>query len=90
MRQASAEGHLKRAVTGVEERQPGTTHRDALLEQSEELLWWLYRAAHVYLCGDKARLTDVEKALQERVDTQAGRGHWKQLSKAKRLHRNLY
>ncbi|WP_101675099.1 diflavin oxidoreductase [Alloalcanivorax mobilis] len=90
LQQARTDGHLERIDTVFQDQHPGRALADPLLEQSDELLRWLDRGAHLYLCGDKARLTEVEKALQERVDGQLGQGHWKQLSKAKRLHRNLY
>lgn len=90
LQQARTDGHLERIDTVFQDQHPGRALADPLLEHSTELLRWLERGAHLYLCGDKARLSDVEKALQDRVDAQVGQGHWKQLSKAKRLHRNLY
>lgn len=90
LQQARAEGLLERIDTVFQDQDPGRTLADPLLERSQALLHWLDDGAHLYFCGDKSRLSDVEKTLQNAVDAQRGQGHWQDLSKAKRLHRNLY
>lgn len=90
VQEAHQNGLLERVDTVFEADQPDRQLADPLVEQVGRLAEWLERGAHLYFCGDKDRLTTVESRLREAVDQRLGSGHWKQLSKAKRLHRNLY
>ncbi|MCK9469625.1 MAG: sulfite reductase flavoprotein subunit alpha [Porticoccaceae bacterium] len=63
---------------------------DPLLDNAERLNDWLAQGAHIYLCGEKDSLDVCEARLQEQLDKNHSEGFWKQLSKDKRVHRNLY
>lgn len=88
--EARDNGLLARVDTVFHIDQPHRALADPLIEQIDQLAEWLERGAHLYFCGDKDSLTRTEAALRENIDAHLGAGHWKQLSKAKRLHRNLY
>ncbi len=88
--EAHSNGLLKRVDTVFEADQARRRLADPLLEQIERFTEWLEHGAHVYFCGDKDRLAEAEARVRDAVDQRVGAGHWKQLSKAKRLHRNLY
>ena len=85
LQQAHASGALTRVDT-VFYQDSGETLAAPLIREQTLLAGWLERGAHVYFCGDKARLGDCENALAALV----GADVWKQLGKDKRLHRNLY
>ncbi len=55
---------------------------DALIR---ELADWVGRGAHLYLCGEKEPLAELEANARAGADEP-----WQQLLAAKRLHRNLY
>ncbi len=88
--QASQKGVLQKLDTAFYGDHPERALADPLLEQMELLSDWITRGAHIYLCGDKDPLTDCEKALQLQYDAQQESPAWKQLTQAKRIHRNLY
>jgi sulfite reductase (NADPH) flavoprotein alpha-component len=90
LQQAREEGLLQRVDTVFYKDHAGRRLADPLLEQMDTVAEWLGRGAHLYLCGDKEKLEQTEQALQAPLDARLGEGHWKQLAKAKRLHRNLY
>lgn len=83
-------GVLTRIDTVFSGDQPGRELADPLLEQGEQLRDWLARGAHLYLCGDKARLTRCEQRLQSWLDDEDVASEWRALDKARRIHRNLY
>lgn len=88
---AHREGQLERLDTVFYHDHPEQTLAGALGDASVQLLAWLRRGAHIYLCGDKDLLTRCEGDLQQLTDEfAAGEFSWKQLDKAKRIHRNLY
>lgn len=88
--EARRRGVLERVDTVFQVDQPNRALADPILDHAAPFIDWLKRGAHLYFCGDKDRLGDTEARLREAVDERLGAGHWKQLSKAKRLHRNLY
>ncbi|HEX5677473.1 MAG TPA: sulfite reductase flavoprotein subunit alpha [Alcanivorax sp.] len=90
LQEARDNGLLKRVDTVFQADQADRELADPLLEQLDRLTEWLERGAHLYFCGDKERLAEAETRVRDAVDQRLGAGHWKQLSKAKRLHRNLY
>jgi sulfite reductase (NADPH) flavoprotein alpha-component len=55
---------------------------DALIR---ELADWVGRGAHLYLCGEKEPLAELEANVRSGADEP-----WQQLLAEKRLHRNLY
>ena len=66
-------------------------------EHGAELWSWLDRGAHVYLCGDAARLApDVDEALREiarrhgGLDDDNAREHWLALKRSHRYQRDVY
>ncbi|EKF73017.1 NADPH-sulfite reductase [Alcanivorax hongdengensis A-11-3] len=83
---AHANGALTKVDTVFYQDQPGRSLAAVLRDQDATLREWLDQDAHLYFCGDKARLTECEKALAEQLGSEL----WKPLGKAKRLHRNLY
>lgn len=90
LQQARDQGVLQRVDTVFYQTQPGRRLADPLLAQPDIVDDWLARGAHLYLCGDKERLEQCETSLAEQLDARLGQGHWKQLAKDKRIHRNLY
>lgn len=90
LQQARDDGLLQRVDTVFHQDQPDRSLATPLLEQATLLADWLNRGAHLYLCGDKERLETCERLLQAELDSLLGQGHWQQLAKAKRIHRNLY
>lgn len=81
---AAKNGVLTKVTTEFYEDQPSTSLADAL---AEELVDWVARGAHVYLCGDQAPLANLEATLKNREELAET---WALLSAEKRLHRNLY
>jgi sulfite reductase (NADPH) flavoprotein alpha-component len=81
---AAKNGVLTKITTEFYEDQPNTRLADAL---AEDLADWVARGAHVYLCGDKEPLTELETALKE---NRALAEVWTTLNAGKRLHRNVY
>ena len=67
-----------------------TTLAASIIAAGDRLERWLSDGAHIYFCGEKASLEHCEGLIQSFVDGQAGAPHWKQLTKDKRIHRNLY
>jgi sulfite reductase (NADPH) flavoprotein alpha-component len=66
-------------------------------ERSRDLFAWLQDGAHVYVCGDAARLApDVHEALIATVETEAGLGrdaaedYVRRLLAEQRYHRDVY
>ena len=90
IQQAVTDGVLSHVDSLFYQDQPGATLAQPLLAHSERLLSWLDQGAHLYLCGDKENLDACEASLKHHVDERLGDGHWKGLSSAKRIHRNLY
>lgn len=83
---AIAENRLDRIDTvfiGREER--AAAINELLKLRQAELLDYLRSGAHLYLCGDRTVLTEVEAYLQQ--DTEMD---WAALQKNGRIHRNLY
>lgn len=70
--------------------QPKKDLANPLLEKADQLTDWLKRGGHLYLGGEKEPLEDCESRLQACLDDKLGKGYWKSLTKAKRVHRNLY
>lgn len=89
--QAQAEGLIERIDLVFHADTPGRRLADPLLATPGDLVEWIGSGAHVYLCGDTERLEACEQALQESHDALRGTAaSWDELSKAKRIHRNLY
>ena len=67
-----AAGVLTRLDTAFSRDQPHKVYVQDLMRESAAELWsWLGRGAHVYVCGDAARMAhDVDAALREIVATQ--------------------
>lgn len=86
LQQAKQAGTLSQVDAVFHQDQPEHSLATPLLQQSKQLKTWLDDGAHVYLCGDKQHLTACEDALSEHL----GKDAWKPLTKAKRVHRNLY
>jgi sulfite reductase (NADPH) flavoprotein alpha-component len=81
---AAKNGVLTKMTTEFYEDQPSARLADAL---AEHLADWVGRGAHMYLCGDKEPLTELETALKENGELAE---IWATLNAGKRLHRNLY
>ncbi|WP_421705883.1 diflavin oxidoreductase [Alloalcanivorax xenomutans] len=90
IQQAHADGVLEQVDTVFYQDRPGAALIDPLLDQIDRLASWIEQGAHLYLCGDKGRLSDLENSLKTALDQRQGDGAWKQLGRDKRLHRNLY
>lgn len=90
IQQAHADGVLEQVDTVFYQDRPGAALIDPLLNQIDRLASWIEQGAHLYLCGDKGRLSDLESGLKTALDQRQGDGAWKQLGREKRLHRNLY
>ncbi len=90
--QAQADGLLQHIDTVFYQDEPGRNLADLALADANRLRQWLDDGAHLYLCGDTVNLEACEQALQQHYDAQrdASARSWEQLSKDKRIHRNLY
>jgi sulfite reductase (NADPH) flavoprotein alpha-component len=56
----------------------------------DRLTDWLEWGGHIYLSGEKKPIEQCESRIQACLDDRLGEGYWKSLTKAKRVHRNLY
>lgn len=90
LQQAINEGILDELDTVFYQQQPGRHLADPLVENIDRLTAWLNENAHIYLCGDKDVLAKCEATLEQKLDELQSKGFWKQLSKSKRVHRNVY
>lgn len=66
----------------------GPSIKELLILKQRQFLDLLEQGAHVYLCGDKALLTDIEKNLE--ALTLGSKWKWADLHASSRIHRNLY
>ncbi len=93
-----ASGALTRLSTAFSRDQAEKVYvQHRMLDQGEELWRWIAEGAHVYVCGDAARMAaDVDHALAEVVATHGGFSkedaakHVKELAKAGRYQRDVY
>ena len=90
IQQALSDGALNELDTVFYSDQPDQRLADPLLKNIERLTAWLEEGAHIYLCGEKQPLAECEAALEQKLDEIHSSGFWKQLSKSKRVHRNVY
>src|SRR5690554_5881222 len=90
IQQAHSSGVLNELDTVFYNDQPGRNLADPVLENIDRLQAWIDEGAHIYLCGERKPLADCEAALESRLDEMHSTGFWKQLSKSKRIHRNVY
>lgn len=91
MQKARADGLLSHVDSVFYEDQPRRTLASPLIEQSERLVSWLEKGAHIYFSGNRSRLGECESAVKfwlEGVSQKAAL--WQQLNTEKRIHRNLY
>jgi len=70
--------------------QPERDLATPLLNQVDRLTDWLEWGGHIYLSGEKKPIEQCESRIQACLDDRLGEGYWKSLTKAKRVHRNLY
>ncbi|HTJ89366.1 MAG TPA: hypothetical protein VL356_04205 [Acidocella sp.] len=70
----SRHGYLHRLTTAFSRDQAQKIYvQDRLREAGAELWAWLQEGAHVYVCGEAARMAkDVDKALRDVVMAQGG------------------
>ena len=88
--QAYADGLLSHVDTVFYVDQPWRSLADPLLEQAKRFIEWLGKGAHLYLCGDRARLTQCEHSLKFWLGETRRAELWEQINNSKRIHRNLY
>jgi len=88
--QAHADGLLSHVDTVFYVDQPWRSLADPLLEQTQRFTEWLEKGAHLYLCGDKTRLTQCEHSLKFWLGETQKTELWEQINNSKRIHRNLY
>ena len=62
----------------------------ALHKHADRLGEWIGQGAEIYLSGEKDLLKPCEDTMTELIDGRMGEGSWKQLTREKRIHRNLY
>src|SRR5690625_102322 len=86
--QARAEGVRERVDAVWLADQPGHSLGQAIADQGARWQQWLERGAHLYFCGDKDRMADCERRLQQLAGERAL--DWKQLQADRRIHRNVY
>ncbi|MFF7706786.1 molybdopterin-dependent oxidoreductase [Pseudomonas sp. NPDC007930] len=93
-----AEGHLQRLSTAFSRDQAQKVYvQQRMLEEGATLWQWLQAGAHVYVCGDAARMAkDVDAALQAiaqahgGLDAEAAAQYVRALAKGKRYLRDVY
>lgn len=91
-------GHLTRLDTAFSRDQAAKVYvQDRMREAGAELWRWLQEGAHVYVCGDAARMAkDVDRALVEVVATHgamaadAARAYVAEMATNKRYVRDVY
>lgn len=88
--QAHADGLLSQVDTVFYVDQPWRSLADPLLEQAQRFTQWLEKGAHLYLCGDRTRLTQCEHSLKFWLGETRRAELWEQINNSKRIHRNLY
>jgi len=89
---------LSRLDTAFSRDQRTTVYvQDRMREQGARLWAWLERGAHVYVCGDAARMAaDVDRALHEVVARHGGMSaddaaaYVSAMSRARRYARDVY
>lgn len=94
----AAEGYLQRQSLAWSRDQPEKIYvQDKIREEAEEFWRWLAGGAHVYVCGEAAKLgRSVEKALLEVIQSQGQRDeaaaldYLDQLRREKRYQRDVY
>jgi sulfite reductase (NADPH) flavoprotein alpha-component len=92
------EGVLTRLDTAFSRDQAEKIYvQQRMREQAKELFAWLEGGAHFYVCGDAGRMAkDVDAALQEAIQTAAGRtaeqaeDYVVRLKAEKRYQRDVY
>ncbi len=92
------EGLLNRYSLAWSRDQPEKIYvQDKIREEAEEFWRWLEGGAHVYVCGEAAKLgREVEKALldviqsQGRRDEEAAQAYLERLRREKRYQRDIY
>ncbi|WP_454916572.1 molybdopterin-dependent oxidoreductase [Xanthobacter sediminis] len=91
-------GHLTRLDTAFSRDQAQKIYvQDRMREAGAELWRWLEEGAHLYVCGDAARMAkDVDRALRDIVaahggrSAEAARDYVAQMAAAKRYVRDVY
>lgn len=84
-----ADGRLEKIDTIFRNQSEGPRSiQDLLHIKQEEFIGYLGKGAHIYLGGDKALLTEVEKSLEMLVSESLL--SWPALHESSRIHRNLY
>ena len=92
------EGYLQRQSLAWSRDQPEKIYvQDKIREEAEEFWRWLEGGAHVYVCGEAAKLgREVEKALLEVIQSQgrrneeAAQAYLERLRREKRYQRDIY
>tara|TARA_R110002073_G_scaffold37621_5_gene108381 strand:+ start:75 stop:1835 length:1761 start_codon:yes stop_codon:yes gene_type:complete len=90
IQQALEDGVCRHVNATFSQISDGCSLAASVVNEGERLASWLLQGAHIYFCGEKASLEQCEAAIKTFVDEQAGAPAWKQLTKDKRIHRNLY
>lgn len=89
--QARERGVLQHVSTAFTLDHPEHSLATALTAEAPRLHAWLENGAHLYVCGDKARVGAAEHELARHFSTgTALRSAWEAMEQDKRLHRNLY
>ncbi len=90
LQQALTGGLLQQLDTVFYADQPEKHLATPLLGKEDKLADWLEKGCHLYLSGEKGPLGHCESGIEVCLDKRNGKGYWKSLTKAKRIHRNLY
>jgi sulfite reductase (NADPH) flavoprotein alpha-component len=82
---------LKRIDTFFHHEESAGSLGKTVITQSGLLLDWLKQGAHIYLCGDKPRLTECENEITAWLSSSDKQEvSWQSLDSNHRIHRNLY
>lgn len=77
--------------TNFTEDQPYRSLLDPMMHNQKRLLEWMDNGARMYLCGNKKKLTDLEKQITLKMKQKASwQRTWDQMKRDNRIHRNLY
>jgi sulfite reductase (NADPH) flavoprotein alpha-component len=88
--QAQADGVLQKINTLFRADEPEKTFAKVFTHCASELIDWLEKGAHLYICGEKLALSGVEDDIKTLCANSGAGDLWQNIKAQKRVHKNLY